>query len=289
MGCDIHIITEIKKNGKWTYISEIPPTFNERNYVIFAVLANVRNSFCINGFQPKGLPDDLSCRKAGFESEMPFIKRHYENDTLTCVRMPDGNIYDASDERFKKILNTQEEVDAHPNCHYDYMSGFYVYDTESSGGEIVEISLKNTISFDKYLERYKDEYDKDAKDYGYWNVDFDCVDYHSHSYLSLKELHEYDTSDYDSIKVKVPKVFFDKFFEFGGCLPSGIDIEDDSEKDKSIIRTIMNAINPEVIVTIRGNHLESSQLSKGIKELENIADKYGVTDENIRIVFAFDN
>ena len=96
MGCDIHIYTEVKKEGKWRAIQvpngwkkylegcleratkqdsinyykarleEEPDKVYEgiysgRNYDLFAILANVRNKY---GFRPismpKGLPEDIS-------------------------------------------------------------------------------------------------------------------------------------------------------------------------------------------------------------------------------------
>lgn len=92
MGCDIHVIAEVKKNGKWEVNKEevfINPYYKEgetdydwqktkfqadpdggRSYDWFAILADVRNGFGFAGVstgdgfdvvaQPKGLPDDLS-------------------------------------------------------------------------------------------------------------------------------------------------------------------------------------------------------------------------------------
>lgn len=68
MGCDIHTIVEIKKEDKWVKIKEIPEEFNTRNYSTFAFLANVRNSFNTNGFEAKGIPEDIS-DKTIFDSE----------------------------------------------------------------------------------------------------------------------------------------------------------------------------------------------------------------------------
>lgn len=60
MGCDIHMIVEVKRNESWTGIEELPESLNERNYSIFAFLVNVRNSFNTQGFKPKGKPEMLS-------------------------------------------------------------------------------------------------------------------------------------------------------------------------------------------------------------------------------------
>ena len=59
MGCDIHIVTEIKENGKWKGVDEFPNALDDRNYHLFSFLANVRNYFNTVGFKPKGLPEDF--------------------------------------------------------------------------------------------------------------------------------------------------------------------------------------------------------------------------------------
>ena len=60
MGCDIHIITEIRQNGSWVRVEEIPEVLENRNYSTFAFLAGVRNRFNTKGFEAKGEPDDMS-------------------------------------------------------------------------------------------------------------------------------------------------------------------------------------------------------------------------------------
>ena len=59
MGCDIHLHTEVKIDGKW-YTYGTPNV--RRNYDVFAKMANVRNG---DGeidpiAEPKGLPEDCS-------------------------------------------------------------------------------------------------------------------------------------------------------------------------------------------------------------------------------------
>lgn len=85
MGCDIHIITEIKKDGKWEFVPEIPKSLNKRNYTTFAVLAGVRDSFNSNIFPVRGLPSDMSKKKFCFESERPYMEKRYNEDSTTCL------------------------------------------------------------------------------------------------------------------------------------------------------------------------------------------------------------
>lgn len=68
MGCDIHSIGQVKKDGKWTTVIGRPGG-DGRNYDSFAVLANVRNGSGFAGVrtgdgwpyiaEPRGLPKGL--------------------------------------------------------------------------------------------------------------------------------------------------------------------------------------------------------------------------------------
>lgn len=58
MGCDIHLHTEIKVNGKWEHYGN--PSV-DRNYRLFALMAGVRNDLGVVPIcEPKGLPNDLA-------------------------------------------------------------------------------------------------------------------------------------------------------------------------------------------------------------------------------------
>lgn len=79
MGCDIHPIAEVRKEGKWTAVtSDVFPLnewdreyykkdfgktpFHWRSYSMFAFLAGVRKNYnnCEPLAEPKGMPDDAS-------------------------------------------------------------------------------------------------------------------------------------------------------------------------------------------------------------------------------------
>lgn len=78
MGCDIHIFTEVKKNGSWRRSTDEVFTldkfdqeyhkkekgtdpFDWRSYGMFGFLAGVRNYSCVPGFECKqGLPEDVT-------------------------------------------------------------------------------------------------------------------------------------------------------------------------------------------------------------------------------------
>lgn len=86
MGCDIHLAVEVRRNGRWTREVVVPESarsewllksaagepegwearravrtwYDDRNYEVFAVLADVRNNGHITPIsQPRGLPDDM--------------------------------------------------------------------------------------------------------------------------------------------------------------------------------------------------------------------------------------
>lgn len=84
MGCDIHMYAEVKKNGEWRKVGKIfdnpfydpeenlsssffarktDHPYQRRNYLLFSILANVRNAefvYTEYPLMPKGLPKDVS-------------------------------------------------------------------------------------------------------------------------------------------------------------------------------------------------------------------------------------
>ncbi len=76
MGCDIHAFAEVKKEGKWEMVKnhftmseweqndrgteKSTEVFSFRNYLLFGILAGVRNKTCTPISVPKKLPKDIS-------------------------------------------------------------------------------------------------------------------------------------------------------------------------------------------------------------------------------------
>ena len=68
MGCDIHLYVERRENGQWVSADKWTPNpyyenrfYTGRNYELFAMLADVRNSGGITPIAaPRGLPADVS-------------------------------------------------------------------------------------------------------------------------------------------------------------------------------------------------------------------------------------
>ena len=183
MGCDIHMITQIKKDGHWQYIPEIPRRYACRWYPIFAFLAQVRG-VCKNGFIARGLPDDLG------------------------------------ETRYRQW--------------------------KDSNGDIC------------------------------YEIDFNNIDWHSHSYLTLQEIDENLMENAPTEEpVHVPKRFLDAFYLHGGELPYGMEI---LSKDKTGADIIWDSGLEDYPI-----------LCEGRDDLAEIAHKYAATPDHIRIVFAFDS
>lgn len=87
MGCDIHSFAEVKKEGKWQKIkdkifSEGTEPFGWRSYLVFALLAGVKNyDHCEPMSEPKGLPDDSEFLNSKLEKEMEFNYGYFNNGT----------------------------------------------------------------------------------------------------------------------------------------------------------------------------------------------------------------
>lgn len=106
MGCDIHMYVEYKdKGGSWRSgdyfqlddpLCDFPKRrrielYGDRNYALFAVLANVRNGGCDYIDLPRGLPDDAT----------DYVKHEYERwrgDAHSCSYFTLRELIDFHDE-----------------------------------------------------------------------------------------------------------------------------------------------------------------------------------------------
>lgn len=116
MGCDIHLRTEVRVEGAWRpadvtipcWCVTHPPAdgrecysckgslveygYNDRNYDVFAILANVRNGYGFAGIatgdgfvtiaDPRGLPDDLCAEYKRGASDWMFGDHSFSHVTL---------------------------------------------------------------------------------------------------------------------------------------------------------------------------------------------------------------
>lgn len=172
------------------------------------------------------------------------------------------------------------------------MRTYYVRDASVVGGKWEKIPINKLFhSFDEFAKKhYNDEWNKEAYDYGYWGVDFDCPDFHTPSYITLKEFEDADYSDYTLIKYKIPKKFYQAFIDCGGVMPSKFKIEESSIGDLQDV--FSEALSPTVTIGWQDDDITDKKypIFEGVKELNEIAKQYEITNpEDIRIVFAFDN
>lgn len=313
MGCDIHIVTEIKKDGKWQYVPEIPESLDNRNYTAFAVLADVRNYFNYKGFQPKGLPEDISAKKFDFRSDREFLSKLYHENGSMMLVTADGkiqNIFESnthctiSEEEYNRFNSLsreeKEKLSSRYYCFgYSNIKGektYSVYDATVVGGEFKEIPYMQLYpTFDDYLrECHDDSWDVDAQDYGSWHVNFEQLesgDYHSASHLTLNELLNGNYEDYITNRYKMDREFYNVFVENGGTFPDMFRVVGNTEAG-DFAEAMREAFSPTVVIAWKKSEEEQKKLAifRGIEELTMIAEKYGIVNYNdIRIVFAFDN
>jgi len=86
MGCDIHVITEIKRKdtNKWELVKDfVPKVLQTRNYNLFSILANIRQNKdnilpYIN--KSKGLPSDISCMQILTDKSSQYYDEEYPYD-----------------------------------------------------------------------------------------------------------------------------------------------------------------------------------------------------------------
>jgi hypothetical protein len=297
------------------HVSNKTETMDNRNYHLFAFLADVRNYWNVKGFKPKGLPFDLSQKKHGFESYWEQIQKNY-SDGSKKMFVKDGQIIEISEveniwrevskEEYEEIEKFQKENIEEASKRYGTLQRQYgenpkysAEDAVAAGGEFKKIPYKEIYSSVEGFAKkeYEDDWDEDAHNYGRWRVDFNYYDengygdYHTPSYLTLQELVDADTTDYTANMYKIDREFYDVFTKNGGVLPEIFTVKGETEPT-DIAECFREALNPTIIISWQKNEEEKAGMAlfKGIEELKEIAKKYDIEDyNNIRIVFAFDN
>lgn len=318
MGTNIRTIVEIRKDGKWQYVPEVLSEFNSRNYKTFSVLADgVRSSFGSIGFAPKGLPKDISAKKFNFESNRKHCRNVYE--TMKCVffvssegeKMHPFEVREKlgidcyvkiTNEKYNLIKETMSEQNSMvaysryctpSSSTVDGKTSFFVFDAGcTAGGCVQELVYADVYpDFEEFLKaEYSDEWDEDAQDYGEWKVDFTDEDMYSHSYISLEEFLQWDSTDYTKVKYKMDREFYEKFKAAGGVFPDIFEINDGDQPIGSIVEAYQQAFSPTVLVAWQTEPelWKETPMFKGIAELKTIAEKYKIANPaDIRIVFAF--
>ena len=307
MGVMIHVIAEIFKNGKWQQIEEYPKSIKDSGYREYAVLAGVRDSFNQKLFDPKGLPADLDKPYAHWESIMDSCRKWYENNTTSMLvfNNPNGTktyedifSHDTEIEISEDMYNMIYKENPNPSRYFwlsyrvDGTNGtkqYFVHDASVVGAKIQEVPYKTLYAtFEDYLQGEEQEnWNEIAQDYGSFKVNFDDECYFDHSYLTLEELLNADYTKYNSICYKLDREFYNMFIEHGGVLPKCFTISESGIG--SLIDAMHEAMEPTITVSWlrKPEDIESMDIAKGIKEMQEIAQKYEVANNEIRIVFAF--
>ena len=94
MGCDIHLYVERRKKGKGYNFSSVAfrGEFSERDYVMFALLADVRNYEGFRSLPIRGLPDDIGFDvfNAMFKRAVPEYKDKLDDEYYYLQEKADG-------------------------------------------------------------------------------------------------------------------------------------------------------------------------------------------------------
>jgi hypothetical protein len=307
MGVMIHVIAEIFKKGKWQQIEEYPQSIKNSGYREYAVLAGVRDSFNQKLFDPKGLPEDLDKPYAHWESIMDSCHKWYENNTTSRLvfNNPDGTktyedifSHDTEIEISEDMYNMIYKENPNPSRYFwlsyrvDGTKGtkqYFVHDASVVGAKIQEVPYNVLYAtFEDYLQGEEQEHwNEIAQDYGSFNVNFDDECYFDHSYLTLEELLNADYTKYNSICYKLDREFYNMFIEHGGILPECFTISESGIG--GLIDAMHEAVEPTITISWprKPEDIAEMDMTKGIAEMREIAKKYGVANNEIRIVFAF--
>ena len=305
MGTDIHSIVEIRENDKWHYVPDMPYEFSRanRDYDLFALLAGIRDDFCTNNFKVKGLPADISGMKFDFRNERDIWRKYYETqDKPEKVHlMPDG--------RYKIDIGCVEEA-RREVTYYEYFSWqgtkgvsndgylltYYIYDPALIGAkEVIGLWRDFYPSFEEYFACQRADamdWDEDMQEYGHYNIDFNCEDYHTHSYITLREMYDFDYTDYLMEKCYVSGSLWYNFKRLGGVLPDGMSVVSEPSP-RDFVMSIRQSVLRDVLIQWYSEDKEEAfkktSMYKGMTALNEIAGKYNVFSDDIRLVFAFDN
>lgn len=307
MGVLIHVIAEIFKDGKWQQIEEYPNSIKDSGYREYALLAGVRDGFNQQLFEVKGLPTDLDKPYAQWESRTDFYRHFYEENgkDMLVFNNPNGSkSYENSfsmeteiqiDEEFYNLI---KDKNPEPSRYYwlsmkcngsTGVREFFVHDAAVVGAKYMLVPYTTLYSsFDEYLQaEQQDEWNDIMQDYGSFNIDFNDECYYSHSYLTLEELLNADYTKYNSICYKLDREFYDMFISNGGVLPDCFTVSESGIG--SLVDAMHEAVEPTITISWprKPEDIASMYMTKGIVELQEIAKKYEVANNEIRIVFAF--
>ena len=116
MGCDIHAHVEIKIDGKWEHWSAPEP---RRNYLMFALLAGVRNYRELQPIAPvRGLPKDMTKLTA-----MDYHQMAPDAHTASWIGMEEMRKLEA---RYREVNARLYPEDDNPIFSFEHWLGSYL-------------------------------------------------------------------------------------------------------------------------------------------------------------------
>lgn len=150
MGCDIHLFIENKNsNGKWQSTDLDDNFLSSRNYIIFALLANVRNNYSVfikPIHQNSGLPTDCShSLRKNFENSEDYHSPHWIS-TKELFEID----YQSSLLNWLDYSGYNDDYDSYPLVLQKYFKRRPKLSKEQA---LNEISFFCTNSFSKQLEQ----------------------------------------------------------------------------------------------------------------------------------------
>lgn len=313
MSTGIIAVCEINDGNGWRALPDIEGVQElvlHAGYNEYAILAGVRDRFGLKVFDPNGFPTDASARQFNWESATPNLKHGYESDEVSCIVFPNNAdrkpipVRDILRNDFAKHCVTavsKEEYDAlgdegtetkRKHCHCSYPEDQYlIFDASRVGGRFVKMHYADIFpTFEEYAKTYFDEeWDDEAQDYGRWRADFDNEEFYDVSHRTLAELEAADYRKATGNAYKMDRSFYEAFIAAGGVFPNIFTVEENAESS-DFLTAMQEVFCPTVMVrwNLPPEKLKNCCMFKILDELKATAERYGVSHDNIRIIYAFD-
>ena len=140
MGCDIHFHSEVKRKGVWQHHSEAKI---ERNYALFAKMANVRNGTktpITPISKPRGLPEDAT-ELTRLHSEKYGVDGH-SHSWLNAKEISELHKWIRDENNPKEWFGEDSWRFEHENLPYfmgNHMSGFTDYPEDWEGYGVEDV------------------------------------------------------------------------------------------------------------------------------------------------------
>lgn len=193
MGCDIHLYTEKKKDGKWISISplkyawgdydykkrQLSQIYDGRDYTLFGWLAQVRTTQ-ESGFEPKGFPNDSSkeilniFKRWGRDAHTPnYLTLKELKSKLESKVLEEGLMEAKQKKKLDSSIKSSKDTNwdlLYPHCQMTTIEGYVEFSYQVPMDYMFKYFVKKVI---KYLEDYTydtklEEHDEDSVRIVFW-------------------------------------------------------------------------------------------------------------------------